>query len=151
VAYAVPNDVQTRLGRPLTEDEQAQVAALLTDVEILIKSRVPDLDDQVTDGKIAEEVIIMIESNAVVRLIRNPNGYTSETDGSYSYQISYSLASGSLDILDQEWSLLGVSDSIFMINLKVRTPFESRALSLDPGSTEYAVWAMNADQFWNPL
>lgn len=150
MAYASSSDVQDRLGRPLTDDETTQVEALLNDAEVLIKTKVPDLEDQVTAGDLDEAIVVMIEANAVVRLIRNPNGYTSETDGSYSYQINWRLASGSLQILDSEWSLLGVSAGVFVIHPKVRTPFESAALAVDPGSLEYAVWSMNSPLFWYP-
>lgn len=150
MAYASSSDVQDRLGRTLTDDETTQVEALLTDVEVLIKTKVPDLDEKIDDNEIDPAVVVMIEANSVIRLIRNPNGYTSESDGSYSYQINWRLASGSLEILDKEWALLGVSSGIFVIHPKVRTPFESAALTLDPASIEYAVWSMNAAMFWRP-
>lgn len=150
MAFASSSDVQDRLGRTLTDDETVQVEALLNDVEVLIKTKVPDLEDLVTDGEIDQALVVMIEANSVIRLIRNPNGYTSETDGSYSYQINWRLASGSLNILDTEWSLLGISSGIFVIHPKVRTPFESAVLAVDPGSLEYAVWTMNNPMFWRP-
>lgn len=150
MSYASPSDVSDRLGRPLSTDEATQVAALLGDVEVLIKSRIPDLDDQVDAEDISEALVVMIEANSVVRLLRNPNGYTSETDGEYSYQINWRLASGSLSITDDEWALLGVKSGIFMIHPKVNTPFESAMLSVAPDSLEYAVWSMNSDLFWYP-
>lgn len=124
MAYAQTSDVQARLGRPLSEDETSQAAALLDDAEILIKARISDLDDKVTAGDIAEASVVMVESNAVVRLLRNPDGFISESDGDYSYQKSGRLATGALEILEHEWALLGASSGIFLINLKVKTPFE---------------------------
>lgn len=150
MAYATETDVQSRLGRPLTTEENEQVSTLLGDVEILIKSKIPDLEDQIEALTISPEVVVMVEASAVARLMRNPDGYTSESDGDYTYQINWKMASGSLEISEREWSLLGVSGGAFVINPKVRTPFESAALSLDPSSIEYAVWSMNADMFWYP-
>lgn len=150
MAYASSSDVQDRLGRPLTDDETTQVEALLNDAEVLLTLRIPDLEEQVTAGDIDQALVVMVEANSVVRLIRNPNGYTSETDGSYSYQLNWRLASGSLEILDSEWSLLGLSGGAFVIHPRVRTPFEAAALSVDPGSLEYAVWSMNNPMFWRP-
>lgn len=124
MSYASPSDVSDRLGRPLSTDEASQVEALLSDAEILIKSKIPDLDDKVTTEEIAEAVVVMVTANAVVRLIRNPAGYTSETDGEYSYQINWRLASGSLMITDAEWSLLGASSGAFTIDVRPRTWFE---------------------------
>lgn len=149
MAYAELPDVQNRLGRPLTDDEQTQVPTLLADTEILLKARISDLDDKVADDDGYLDIVKMVEARAVRRLLRNPDGYTSETDGDYTYQINYRLASGDLDVTDQEWALLGVGAGISLINLKARTPFETRALSLDPASPEYAIWAMNSDLFWD--
>lgn len=148
--YASPSDVQSRLGRQLTADETSQVETLLADAEILIKAKIPDLDEKVTAGTIAEETVVYVTANAVKRLVQNPNGYVSETDGDYTYQINWRLATAELEIADKEWALLGVGSGIFFIHPKVNTPFESSIDSLDPDSPEYAIWAMNSDMFWFP-
>ena len=124
MAYAQLSDVQDRLGRPLTDDEKTQAETLLDDVELEIRARIPDLDEKITAGDLDESVVIRVEASAVRRVIKNPDGYTSETDGDYTYQINYQLASGELEITDKEWGLLGVNRGMFLINLKVPTPFE---------------------------
>lgn len=58
------------------------------------------------------------------RVILNPEGYTSETDGDYTYQLNYQLSSGELTITEKEWSLLGVGAGVFVIYPKVPTPFQ---------------------------
>lgn len=115
MTYAIPSDVSGRLGRELSADEATMVAARLADAELIIRSRIPDLDDQITDDKIDVEIVKMIEANSVVRLVRNPNAYTGETDGNYSYQINWKTATGELEILDNEWALLGISQAMFVI------------------------------------
>ncbi|SHX54882.1 Phage protein Gp19/Gp15/Gp42 [Mycobacteroides abscessus subsp. abscessus] len=115
MAYATPADVSGRLGRELSTDEATMVATRLNDAELIIKSRIPDLDDQIDDDKIDVDLVKMIEANAVVRLVRNPNAYTGETDGNYSYQINWKTATGELEILDNEWALLGISQAMFVI------------------------------------
>lgn len=122
MSYATPEDVAVRLGRELTEEEAAQVQVLLDDVELIIKTRIPDLDDQIAEGKISEEIVVMIEANAVARVVRNPEGYTAETDGNYSYQINTSVASGLLDILGFEWGWLGLKRGIYTIAPYVDIP-----------------------------
>lgn len=126
MAYAKTADVAARLGRPLTADETAQAAILLDDAELEIRQRIPDLDEKVTNGDLDESMVVRVESTAVKRVIQNPEGYTSETDGDYTYQLNYELASGELQITTREWSLLGVGSAIFMIHPRVRTPFERR-------------------------
>lgn len=106
--YAAPTDVSARLGRELTTEETTLVSVRLEDVERKIRRRIPDLDDRVTNGDIAEDDLVQVEAEALLRLIRNPDGYLSETDGSYSYMFSQNLASGQLTILPEEWQMLGV-------------------------------------------
>lgn len=115
MTYAEPSDVSGRLGRSLEASESTMVATRLNDAELIIKSRIPDLDDQIDDDKIDVELVKMIEANAVVRLVRNPNAYTGETDGNYTYQINWKTATGELEILDNEWALLGISQAMFVI------------------------------------
>lgn len=123
MAYATTADVEARLGRPLDASETTIVETRLNDVELLIRSRIPDLDTKVADGTIDVEIVIMIESEAILRLIRNPEGYTAETDGNYSYQISARVASGLIDILASEWALLGVRAGAFVIRPYIGRPY----------------------------
>lgn len=122
MAYATPDDVEARLGRELDETETRLVETRLADVELLIKSRVPDLDEQIANGKIDPALVVMIEAEAILRLIRNPDGYTQETDGTYSYTISKDVASGKLSLLDGEWWRLGVGRGIYSIAPYVDMP-----------------------------
>lgn len=115
MAYATPADVELRLGRDLTTEEEAQVTELLEDVETLIKLRIPDLDAKVASGEIPERLVVMIEVNAVVRVLRNPEAYVSETDGNYSYTRSRDDATGYLDLLPIEWDWLFGGGGMFQI------------------------------------
>ena len=124
MSYAQLSDVQARLGRPLTDDEKTQAETLLDDVELEILTRIPDLDDRITNGDLDEKVVIRVEASAVKRVILNPEGYTSESDGDYSYQLNYQLASGELVITEKEWALLGAGAGVFVIYPKVLTPFQ---------------------------
>ena len=96
---------------------------LLADTEILIKARISDLAEKAEDADYLA-VVKMVEASAVARLLRNPDGYTSETDGDYTYQINYRVATGALEISDKEWALLGVSAGVFMINASPRMSIE---------------------------
>ncbi|MDM2170809.1 Gp19/Gp15/Gp42 family protein [Mycobacteroides abscessus] len=119
MTYASPSDVGGRLGRALDPSESPMVTTRLEDAERLLRARVPDLDQKITDGVIDVEIVKMIEANAVVRLVRNPNAYTGETDGNYSYQINWKTATGELEILDNEWALLGVGNAVYVIAPKL--------------------------------
>lgn len=107
MTYANVTDVGTRLGRPITTaDEIAQVNAWLADVEALILSRIPTLAADVTAGAPSEAVVVMVEANAVVRKVRNPEGKVSEDIDDYRYRLSENAARGELFLTDEEWALL---------------------------------------------
>ncbi|AWT53861.1 Gp19/Gp15/Gp42 family protein [Mycolicibacterium smegmatis] len=123
MAYATPSDVSARLGRPLTDDEETQVETFLEDAEIEIRSRIPDLNTRAEDPGYLQRVV-RVEASAVTRLIRNPDGYIGETDGNYSYQLNWRLNTGQIEITDQEWSLLGLSKTVGILDVRPLTPRE---------------------------
>jgi hypothetical protein len=125
MAYATAEDVQNRLPRILDTDEQRVVNTRLDDAERLIKRRITDLDAQIVAGTIDQDDVIMVESDMVLRLIRNPDGYQSETDGSYSYTISQQVASGVLEVLASEWAALGVRRGSYIIAPSFALPWEA--------------------------
>ena len=49
-----------------------------------------------------------MESDVVLCLVRNPEGYVSETDGDDTYTLRQDLASGKLELLPEDWETLGV-------------------------------------------
>ncbi|MBO0884645.1 MAG: hypothetical protein J2P17_30795 [Mycobacterium sp.] len=107
MAYATLTDAQTRLGRSLSAEENALVTARLEDIERIITARIPDLAQKITTGALDVELVKYVEVEAVLRVLRNPDGLLQETDGNYSYQVSQDAASGRLEILASEWELLG--------------------------------------------
>src|SRR5688500_8840135 len=115
MSYATYQDVEARLGRTLDSSESQIVSTRLNDIELMIRHRIPDLDTKVSTGVIDPQVVVMVECDAILRLIRNPDGFTAETDGNYSYQISAEVASGKLDILGNEWAMLGIRNGAFTI------------------------------------
>ena len=116
MSFATVSDVSTRLGRPITDpNEVAQVSAWLEDVEALILARIPDLVDLVTAGNPTTQAVVMVESNAVIRKLKNPNGYVSEGVDDYNYRLNENARKGELFLTDDEWELLepGVVSSAF--------------------------------------
>lgn len=122
MSYATPADVQVRMPEG-TSIDTAYVQALLDDAELLIKSKIPDLDTRVATGDILVDLVVMVEANMVMRVIRNPDGFVQETDGNYSYSISYAVASGLLEVTDKEWGLLGLQTGIGLISMRTNVPW----------------------------
>ena len=128
MAYATAAVVQTVFGKELSTEETALVERRLSQVEGMITRRIPDLAAQIDAGDLDEADVLDIEAEAVLRVIRNPEGYLSEDDGTYQYQFSREAASGKLEILPHEWELLGVKPSRIVPvvpNLVVPAPVSS--------------------------
>lgn len=118
MTYASVQDVATRLGRPISDEaERAQVEAWLGDIENIIVGRIPDLADRIQAGKPTADVVKMLEANAVVRVVRNPDGKIQERIDDYSYGLAQSTRAG-LYLTDDEWALLspGGSDGAWTIH-----------------------------------
>ncbi|ASZ75360.1 head-to-tail adaptor [Mycobacterium phage JoshKayV] len=109
MAYATANDVVVLWAKEPEPEVMALISRRLEQVERMIKRRIPNLDLKVTTDATFKADLIDIESDAVLRLVRNPEGYISETDGAYTYQLATDLSQGKLTILDDEWTTLGVN------------------------------------------
>ena len=107
MTYAQATDVEVRLGRSASSDaETAQWGAWLGDIEALILARIPDLATRLDLGTLDEGVVVMVEANAVIRKVRNPEGKVSEQIDDYSYRYGEDARRGDLFLTDEEWDLL---------------------------------------------
>lgn len=105
MAYATVEDVETRIGRALTDVERQQVTAWLDDIEAEIRHRITDLDTRVGDAAY-KAMVVRVEAAAVIRVLRNPDGKITERIDDYSWTRDSSTASGQLALLPEEWALL---------------------------------------------
>lgn len=67
-----------------------------------------------TTRDIGEADVVDIEADAVLRVVRNPDGCLSQTGDGYAYQLQSDLSSGKLTITDEEWEILGVKPATRM-------------------------------------
>src|SRR5690625_6864401 len=80
MAYANVQDVADRLGRPITDaSEIKQVNAWISDVELIIKARIRNLDELVAGGEIDAGILTSVIAGVVVRKVQKPEGYRSTT------------------------------------------------------------------------
>jgi hypothetical protein len=133
MSHASAVDVTDRLGRDVSDDTAllTLITTRLADVERLILRRIPDLEAQITAATINVADVIQVEAEAVLRLARNPNGYISETDGSYTYEIAQNISSGTLEVLPGEWEILGVCQpavTVLVPRVRVLPPWARRPL-----------------------
>lgn len=120
MAYATHEDVQSRYEQDLDERLQGIVDVRLGDAERLIRLRIRNLDERLaldpTDPNYLDlDSLKQVESDMVLRLIRNPDGYSQESDGNYSYAIYQRVASGVLEVQSSEWALLGLSTGLWTL------------------------------------
>lgn len=118
MSYANVSDVSTRLGRPIDSAEEiAQVNAWLGDVDALILARIPDLPERVAEGRPSAAVVAMVEANAVIRKVLNPEGKVAENIDDYHYRLNENARRGELFLTDEEWALLmpGAGEGAFTI------------------------------------
>lgn len=108
MAYATAADVVTLWAKEPEPEVMVLIERRLEQVERMIRRRIPTLDALVAASETFEADLIDIEADCVLRLVRNPEGYLSETDGTYTYQLQSDLSSGRLQVLDEEWTILGV-------------------------------------------
>lgn len=107
MAYATVTDVQTRLGRAISDTaEIAQVTAWIDDVEAIIKARIPDLDARITDGWISNATVVRVQCQAVIRKIKNPDGVTYEAIDDHRQGYNEAMARGELHLTEDEWGAL---------------------------------------------
>lgn len=106
--YATAADVAALLARELDAAEAAMVDRRLDQVERIILRRIPDLAGQTEAGQIDADDVRDVMAEAVLRVVRNPDGIYSESDGSYTYTKSAAAADNSLRLTAEEWQTLGV-------------------------------------------
>jgi hypothetical protein len=119
MALATSQDVVDRwLGEPLEAEVLAVIDVRLNDAERILKNRVPDLLVRAAEDAEYAETVVQVESDMILRLIKNPDGYSQESDGNYSYAIYQQVAAGRLMVLDEEWDLLtgGLGMGMFTIS-----------------------------------
>lgn len=88
-ALASVQEVETRLGRQITSSgELGRVAALLEDASALVRDVAGTtwIVDGVDQPLTVPSTIRYVVLRAVERAMRNPDGFSAESDGDYSYQ-----------------------------------------------------------------
>lgn len=109
MAYASAADVTTLWAKEPEPEVIVLIERRLEQVERMLIRRIPNLKLKVAASSTYMADVVDIEADAVLRLVRNPEGYSSETDGNYTYQLRSDLSAGKLQILDDEWEILGVN------------------------------------------
>ena len=110
MALVTADDVQVRLGRALADSQQAQVEAWLSDLEALAESRVPGFVSRVLGGSPSLDVVRAVFSQAVRRVLLNPDGLRQESrtidDYTEARTFDAAISASSVGFTDEEWAQL---------------------------------------------
>lgn len=102
-------DVQDRWG-DLTEAEQNKVYAWLDDAWALVLVHVPSVPQRLADGTLSRQVVVLVITQAVMRVLKNPMGVRQRSisidDYSESETRDNSVSSGNLYLTPEEIALL---------------------------------------------
>ena len=108
--YITVDDVAARFERPVPPELDDWLAQRVADVHTRVAGRVPDLDDRIADGRTSLDMVQLVLSEIVLRLLRNPEGFAGEHEGDYGYYFPQggAQAAGTVSITRDDLVELGV-------------------------------------------
>lgn len=119
-------EVVTKGYKPAVPDSDREfVEDAIDEAELILESRLGDLATWIAvDPDKRTRRVQRVVTRMVRRVMRNPSGFASETDGDYSYARPSALASGEIYVGAAEWRLLGVRNKGFK-TIRVGLPQDS--------------------------
>ena len=106
MAHAILQDVTDSHGRPIDGAEATQALGWLDKIERIISRKLGDLDALISDGRLSAELLVDVETEAVIRKVKNPDGKVSEGIDDYNYRLNENARKGDLFLTDEEWALI---------------------------------------------
>ena len=95
------SDIESRW-RPLSAQEAVNATAFLSDAWAMLLGRRPSLDADITAGTVSTDNVTRVVCAMVLRVMKNPNGFASETIDDWSGTRDALIASGELRITSDE-------------------------------------------------
>jgi len=119
-------DVEQFAKRDIPASDQTWVEAKIVEAESLLATYRGNLADWIAlDPEVNEPLVVLVVCRMVDRVIKNPDGYSTETDGDYSYGRPGSLASGELYASRADLRLLGLGRKRRYGSIRLHLPTES--------------------------
>ncbi len=109
--YADAAAVQLAWGQPIPESQVDWVQGRVDAAHRLLRAKAPGLDARVTSGSLDGALVGDVIVEMVLRVARNPEGYTREQDGDYGYGRSDRVGSGVLEVTEADLKKLGYGGS----------------------------------------
>lgn len=111
-SYTSPQDVRSAaygITIPQSNDVDRSLEALIRKAERRLLARVPSIPARIASAELEVAAVRDAVEDIVLRVIRNPNGYSSEQAGEFSYRIDRVVASGRIEITPED--LVGLRPS----------------------------------------
>ena len=125
MSYTTVQDVEAEWNQQVPDGSLVHVQRLIEKAERLLVRRIPDLADRIDDDRLTEADVVDVVCSMVLRVLRNPTGFRSESAGDYSYSADAASASGRIQLLPSERRLLvGGTGGAFTIRPYVWPPVE---------------------------
>lgn len=119
---AATSDVSAVFG-DLSALQSTQVASWLARLSAMVRLKLPTIDTRIIAspdlGVLARGVLV----DAVLRVLRNPDGKVQESIDDYSYRRADAVADGSLYLTEDEWALLAEPGSAVASNSFTIVPY----------------------------
>lgn len=114
MSYVDTRTVLTGFDGTIDQNDPAQLQRVedtIVEAELVLERRLGDLTAWAAGDPtgLRERALRQVVKRVVRRVLRNPDGMTSETEGDYSYRLDPRVASGSVWVTDDDWTLLGVA------------------------------------------
>jgi len=107
MSWTTPQDIQDRwVGNDIPTDTDL-VQALINDAEAVILSEFPKIQDRIDDNELSLNVVVMVVSRMVTRLLRNPENltYWQQQTGPFGQARNYGTGNGDIWLTENELSL----------------------------------------------
>ena len=98
---ASTTDLEARW-RPLVGQEATNAQTFLDDAWAMLLGRRPSLEADLASGAVTEANIVRVLCAMVLRVMKNPDGYDSETIDDYTYRRNAIISTGALHVTSDE-------------------------------------------------
>lgn len=107
-------------GMDIPSDADESIDRLISKAGERLKVKVPGLENRVEAGAITPELVQGVIEDMVLRVVRNPYGFAQEQAGEFMYRIDRVVASGAIQVTEEDIALLTHPGSAFgTVNVNV--------------------------------
>ena len=98
---ASTTDLESRW-RPLTGQEVTNAETFLDDAWAMLLGRRPTLEADIAAGTVTTANVVRVIAAMVLRVMKNPEGYDTETIDDYTYRRNAIISTGALHVTSDE-------------------------------------------------